>query len=252
MIDESWLQGGTDIPFASAQLVIHQPRVKDILMITEERFYKACTILDINKEKFQLKQQDKNNSFDMDNFNIFMSIMTSKEAGVLKDKITVEMILTLLFPNYSVKFTNSILLIDKENKLHIINEENFDKFQEIINSMFFLSNIGDKDGKRDYNPGGDMSRRIAEKLMNGRQKVAKMKGNGGRKMSSISRYISILSVGLQKDKNDLLNYTLWQLTDEFNRYQSKVENDFYYQAKVAGATGLKDVDPWMRDLYEDV
>ena len=88
--------------------------------------------------------------------------------------------------------------------------------------------------------------------MNGRQKVAKMKGNGERKMSSISRYISILSVGLQKDKNDLLNYTLWQLTDEFNRYQSKVENDFYYQAKVAGATGLKDVDPWMRDLYEDV
>ena len=252
MIDESWLQGGTDIPFTSAQLVIHQPRVKDILMITEERFYKACTILDINKEKFQLKQQDKNNSFDMNNFNIFMSIMTSKEAGVLKDKITVEMILTLLFPNYSVKFTNSILLIDKENKFHIINEENFDKFQEIIRSMFFLSNIGDKDGKRDYNPGGDMSRRIAEKLMNGRQKVAKMKGNGERKMSSISRYISILSVGLQKDKNDLLNYTLWQLTDEFNRYQSKVENDFYYQAKVAGATGLKDVDPWMRDLYEDV
>ena len=180
MIDESWLQGGTDIPFASAQLVIHQPRVKDILMITEEQFYKACMILDISKEKFQLKQQDKSNSFDMNNFNIFMSIMTSKETGVLKDKITVEMILTLLFPNYSVKFTNSILLIDKENKLHIINEENFDKFQEIIRSIFLLNNVGDKDGKRDYNPGGDMSRKIAEKLMNGRQKVAKMKNKNER------------------------------------------------------------------------
>ena len=77
MIDESWLQGGTDIPFTSAQLVIHQPRVKDILMITEERFYKACTILDINKEKFQLKQQDKNNSFDMNNFKIHQTSGTA-------------------------------------------------------------------------------------------------------------------------------------------------------------------------------
>lgn len=250
MIDESWLQGGGDIPFPSAQLVIHQPRVRDILMITEESFYLGCGVLDVTKEKLSLKG-GKTISSNINNFNIFMSIMTSKETAVLKDKIAVEMILTLLFPNYKVNYTNSILLIDKENKFHIINEENFDDFQKIIRSIFLLSSKGDKDGKRDYNPGGDMSRDIAKKLMAGRQKIAKLKGVENKKMSSISRYISILAVGLQKDKNDLLNYTLWQLIDEFERFQSKMENDFYNQARMAGATGLKDVDPWMRDLYED-
>ena len=251
MIDESWLQGGCDIPFPQAQVVIHQPKVKDILMLTEENFYIGCSLLDITKEKMQINEDNFNLS-NINNFNIFMSVMMNREEKLIQEKNSVKMILTLLFPNYSVTYTNSILLIDKEHKVHIINEENFEDFQEIIKSIFLLNNIEGKDGKRDYNPKGDLSKKIAQKLMKGREKIAKLKNkNGNKKKSSISRYISILAVGLQKDKNDLLNYTLWQLIDEFERFQSKMENDYHFKAQMAGAKNLKDIDPWMRDLYEN-
>ena len=50
---------------------------------------------------------------------------------------------------------------------------------------------------------------------------------------------------MNKDINDLMNYTLYQLFEEFKRYQKKVEYDLMIQAKMAGATGLEEVDNWM-------
>lgn len=44
-------------------------------------------------------------------------------------------------------------------------------------------------------------------------------------MSILSRYISILAVGERKDINDLMNYTIYQLMDEFNRFELKMRYD---------------------------
>ena len=61
----------------------------------------------------------------------------------------------------------------------------------------------------------------------------------------IQRYISILSVGLQKSKEELYNYTLYQLVDEYDRYIKKINYDITLQAKMAGAKDIKDADNWM-------
>ena len=61
---------------------------------------------------------------------------------------------------------------------------------------------------------------------------------------------SILSIGVQKDLNTLMQYTPYQLYNEFQRFQLKVQWDAYIQAKMAGAKDLDEVDNWMIDLQD--
>jgi hypothetical protein len=98
-----------------------------------------------------------------------------------------------------------------------------------------------KDETRDYNPSGEVARRIAEKLKQRKQKLAEL-NEGQKKIDILSRYVSILSVGEHKDMNSLLNLSVYQLFDEFERFKLKMNYDIYLQAKMAGAKDLKEVE----------
>ena len=124
-----------------------------------------------------------------------------------------------------------------EGESHFINDENFEDFKKIFNQMFSFK----KDETQDYNPKGDLANQIAEKLRARHQKLAETK-NENKKIDILSRYVSILAVGEQKDINSLLQYTVYQLFDEFERYQLKLGYDIYIEAKMAGAKDLKEVE----------
>ena len=68
-------------------------------------------------------------------------------------------------------------------------------------------------------------------------------------MAILSRYVSILAVGEQKNINDLMNYTVYQLFDEFDRFELKEQFDLYIRAQLAGARDLKEVDNWKKDIH---
>jgi predicted alpha/beta-fold hydrolase len=61
--------------------------------------------------------------------------------------------------------------------------------------------------------------------------------------------VSILSVGLMKDKNELMQYTVYQITDEMERFRMKQEFDMYVQAKMAGAKDMEEVKNWMDNIH---
>jgi hypothetical protein len=92
---------------------------------------------------------------------------------------------------------------------------------------------------------------IVDKIKKGRTKLAQQQAeqHRGQKISILQRYISILSVGEQKDMNSLLEYSVYQLFDEFNRFSLKEQSDFYLEAKMAGAKDLQEVDNWMKDIH---
>ena len=46
-----------------------------------------------------------------------------------------------------------------------------------------------------------------------------------------------------------MHYTVFQLKDEFKRYQMKQSFDMHVQAKMAGAKDLDEVDNWMDDIH---
>jgi hypothetical protein len=239
------LQSKNDIPFVKAQVSIHQPTIKEIGYITEEKFYGGVTLLNFSKEKLLL---DKDVLNGLSNFKIFMSIVNNPNVDK-EEKQCLNLVLMLIFPKYKVNINElGILLVDENNQVHSINEDNFEDLKVIIREMFCLDVTTAEN--QDYNPGGDRSRAIAKKLKMGRAKVNASKGKEeNHKISILSRYVSILSVGLRKDKNELLEYSVPQLFDEYNRFQLKEENDMYCQAKIAGAKGMKEVEHWEKDLY---
>lgn len=244
MLNELLLLSGNDIPFEEAKISIHQPTIKEIAYIGEENFFTGCEFLRFSKDN--LSEEDKINLEKQSNFEIIMLILKEQNIVVQKNRICVLMLLTLLFPKYQIKFTeNKIILIDIDTQEeHDINDNNFSKFLEILNSMFCLNNTS-----ADYNPSGDIAKRIANKLKKRHQKLAEEKNNEDTKVAIFSRYISILSVGEQKDMNSLLNYTVYQLFDEFKRFELKMNYDIYIDAKMAGAKDLKEVDDWMKDIH---
>lgn len=235
-LDELLLLSGNDVPFPQAQLVIHVPTLKEIGYIGEENFHKGCHFVIFDKNS--LSQEDKNNLGDLSNFDIFMSVMNSHEKTIHKTNAL--SILSLLFPDYEIKFEKDKMLLQKEKFSSIINEQNYEEFKDILNQIFCL-NTGDKD----YKPVDAMAAKIAEKIKKGKEKKAGKKESV--KFNIYSRYLSILSTG--NNLIDYLSYTIYQLRDQFERFQLKENNDIYIRAKLAGAQNMEEVDNWMEDIH---
>ena len=61
---------------------------------------------------------------DINNFQIFMTIMSEKEAA--DKKFAVQQVCTLLFPKYKVMFTPRSVLLSGENGSVMIDDTNFE------------------------------------------------------------------------------------------------------------------------------
>lgn len=263
MLNDLMLLSGIDIPFVTAQLNIHQPTIKEIAYIGEEKFFIGCEVFRFTKDS--LTSEDKTRLQTQSNFDIIMSILKErKNPSLLDSAIAANMVLMLLFPEYSIQLKTNYIELSKivntvevkdgvpkevqEKRIYKIDESNFDEFKNILNKMFVLK----EQNKVTYNPQGDMAQKIADKLKKGAQKRAQLKGQTGpAKISIFSRYASILAVGTNKNLNDLMQYTVYQLLDEFQRFQLKISYDVYVQAKMAGAKDLQEVDSWLKDIHEE-
>lgn len=244
MLDELLLLSKNDIPFTQAQVNIHQPTIKEISLINEESFHIGCQFLNFSIDN--LAYEDKVNLTNRTDFEIFMSMMNNKEK--VKYKIDTLLVLTLLFPNHRIKFESDKILLENKDTcfISIINHLNYNDFKEIISNMFCLDEMKQEEG---YNPSDAFAAKIAEKFKKRQEILAKKQGKTNKKISIFSRYISILAVGEKKSMNELMDYTVYQLKDEFKRFQMKQEFDFYIQAKMAGAKDLDEVDHWMEDIH---
>ena len=244
MIDSLLLLSGNDIPYYGAGLSVHQPTLKDIAYLGEENFFTGYEWINISKNI--LSEEDKINLEEQTDFDILIAILGEHNAVMLKNRNCVEMVLALLFPEYQILFEKQQIVLKKDEEIHVIDNTNFKEFKQIFNSIF---PIREDSKNKDYNPSGELARKIASKLAKGRQKAAAAKNQNSQKVDVISRYLSILAVGQKKDMNSYLNYTLYQLFDEHKRYVLKAGYDMYIKAKLAGAQDLKEVEDWMQDIH---
>lgn len=247
MINSLQLLSGIDIPFIGANLIIHQPTIKEISYIGEDVFFMGCEILNFSKEN--LSDKDKINLENKTNFDILMSILGDrKNPSAKKGKVYAMMVLSLIFPNYHIKIEKDCIKFLKENETEkMINSKNYEEFRNILFDMFCLNGIMGKDF--DYNPAGDKAKEIAERFKKAREKNNKNKIENKKNISLLGKYASILSVGLYQDLNTILNYTIYQLFDAFKRFDLKSNSDMYIKAKLAGAKDIKEVDNWMEDIH---
>ena len=241
MNNELLLLSGNDIPFREAQVNIHQPKLKEIAYIGEESFHIGCQILNFSMNILNI--EDKSSLLNKSDFEVFMSMMNGMEK--IKYRADALQVLTLLFPEHQIKIDKDKILLQKDGFSSSINQLNFDTFKNILCDMFCLKSSQENV----YNPQGAYAKKIAEKLKKRQGQLAKATGGKLGKVSIYSRYVSILAVGEHKDINNFMNYTIYQLRDEFERFQKKQQFDFYMKAKLAGAQDLEEVDNWMDDIH---
>ena len=237
------------VPFPAAQVMIYQPSLKEIGMIGgDQTLLMGAEALSRNYSNFK----DKVDSVDISDFEIFMKVIGEKSDKNRQIAQAVEQVLFLIFPNYKVGFTprSIILQEDNENKtIHMIDANNFKDFGLVIRDIFCLAELSGTSGD-DYNPSGDRARALVEKFRKKKELLAELRREQGKddNVSIFGRYMDILAVGLKKDKNVLANYSVYQITEEFKRFQLKETFDYTIQAKLAGAKNVKDAKDWMGDI----
>ena len=182
-----------------------------------------------------------------------MSIINNKtDTTVRMNVMSIELVLSLIFPQYQLmKMPNMLVFnktIDGKKEQGIINNDNFEQFKQIIKEMFCLNTLG---AGADYNPANKLAEQIANKLRDRHKKLQK-KTEGQKSINILSRYISILVLANQHTYSELMQYTVYQLFDQFKRFQKKYSYDTWFQAKLAGAENLEDVDSWLSDEEDQI
>ena len=218
-------------------------------MLGQDLFYLGLNFLCFSKDN--LNEQDKRNLINQTDFDILMSIINSKEMSVRMSINSAELLLSLLFPDFQIKKMPNMLLLtrilqDQTKEQVMINVDNFDQFKGIIEEMFCLK--GMKGGG--YNPANKKAAQIAKKLEERRKKLSEKKGQGDKEINILYRYVSILTIGNHHTIPELMEYTVYQLFNEFQRFERKMNFDSWYQAKLAGAENLEDVDSWLAEPSE--
>ena len=234
------LMCGTDYPVPECQLVIHQPRIKDISYIGEADFFTGIQCLCLNKSMFV---KDESLLRDTNNFQIFMTIMSEKEAA--DKKFAVQQVFTLIFPKYKVMMTPRSVLLSGDGMTIQIDEKNFESLQAALTNICCLK-TGPMD-QQSFNPANAKAREIAEKLMRGRAKVAAEKGQSN--ISIFSQYLSILTVGLHIPMQELMDLTMFQLYDLVERYMLYINWDMDVRCRLAGGKPDNQPDNWMKNIH---
>lgn len=235
------LMTGIDIPYPPLQLVIHSPTIKEIAYMGEQDFFTAIQYLCIDKENVT---QDENVLLNLSNFQILMKVLEQPSSA--DKKILIQTLLMLLFPSSQILMMPRSINIVTDDNIVMIDEGNFEQFQDIIKKILCMTNMFQ--GKNVmYNPEGKKAKEIAAKLMKGRQKVAAQKAE--KSDSMLTRYLSILRIGAQIPLSESIEYNLFQLFDQVERYSAYVEWDTDLRVRLAGGKPDKQVESWMRNLY---
>ena len=254
MVEKIALMSKIDIPYEKAQMIIHQPSIKQISYIGENVFFKGCQYLNFSKKSLQSK--GKIDLEKVSDFDVLMTILRNNDSSIQEIKNCLLDIFLLIFPDYKAVFLPTSILFSKKTQEgfqeHSLTSENFEEFKNIVSEMFCLDYILGVGGQGDYNPKGPQAQAIVDKILAGRREVARRKGNTAKdNVEAIYRYVSILAAGAGKDINELMSYSLYQLVDEFRRFKMREEYELVFRLKTAGAQNVESVQNWMSDFNEN-
>ena len=232
---------GTDIPVPECQLVVHQPTISEISFIGEEDFFVGVQTLCLSKTMFI---QDESVLEQVNNFQIFMTVINDKSTADKKE--AVKQVLKLILPKYQVMMTPKSIVVNEEGASHMIDEDNFEAFQEAL-KLIFCAKTGPMN-QQAFNPANAKAKEIADKLMRGRQRVAQQKGELN--VSVFSQYLSILTIGLHIPITELLKTTMFQLYDLMERYTLYINWDIDIRSRLAGGKPENQPENWMKNIHQ--
>ena len=242
------LMSGVDIPIPECQITVRQPTCLEISKIGENAFNLGAQLLCLDKETYIKDKEVKKELDQVNNFQLLMMILNEDR----EKKEDLKQIFLLILPDYQILITPRSIICKKGNENLIIDEGNFENFQKIMKKIFCLGRKQkDENGEihEVYNPTNEKARKIAEKIYEGRRKLAELKAAKNPDDSVLSRYFSILAIGLGQTIDDLNKLTLFQITDLFERYTMKMRQDIDTSIRLAGGKPDEQPDHWMGPLH---
>lgn len=235
------LMCGIDLPIPELQATIHQPKIKEIAFVGEKDFFLGVQCLCIDKNI--IANQGESLLVNTNNFQIFMTMMKEKEMAEKKDSVI--NVFSLIFPKYKTLFTPRSIILQSDTQI-MVDDSNFEILQEYLKEIFCVkSSMSQELG---FNPANDTAKKIADKLMRGRQRVAEL--NGSANVSIFSQYLSMLTVGLDSmSLQDLMDLTMFQLFDLVERYQLYINWDIDIRSRLAGGKPDGKPENWMKNIH---
>ena len=235
------LMCGIDLPIPDLQTTIHQPKIKEIAFVGEKDFFLGVQCLCIDKSV--IANQGESLLVNTNNFQIFMTMMKEKEMVEKKDSVI--NVLSLVFPKYRTLFTPRSIILQGDTQI-MIDDSNFEILQEYLKEIFCFKTSMSQD--LGFNPANETAKKIADKLMRGRQRVAEL--NGSADASIFSQYLSMLTVGLDSmSLQDLMDLTMFQLFDLVERYQLYINWDIDIRSRLAGGKPDGKPENWMKNIH---
>lgn len=252
-IDYLTLLCGEDILLKSLNLIIHQPKIKEISFIGEETFFKMISFLLIEKKNIIDTLSEKIDRAEVEaaystltEYEVFYTI-ASTDKKKSEDDISMRdgaiQIFMILFPDYQVSFEeNGIYFIDNNNNFIVIDKYKYESLRDSVKEILCLDGLG---GEEDYNPVSDKAKEIAEKLKARKRKLA---GEKEKNKNVLANYVSSLSIGTSSYNLDSIkDLTLFQLYDQVKRYGAWKDSELRIQMQLAGAKDVESKD-WFGPL----
>ena len=259
-----YISGGP-VVVSDCNIVVEQPKVKDVLIFGETNFFTALELLS-NTDKFFESLKEENPQFkDLNTFQMLLEFLQIDESRQLKEDLII--FFSLICPSYSIKFDKNgikFLVYDEEQKKDLVrgmlNQMTYKNFGETIKEMFSAETALPSDGL-DYNvdENNPQAVALAKQLRAGREKAARFKGERSKnkeKASVIGNMCSILSVAFGQTIDVFLNLTLFQLFNTFHRWTLKRQYDMYEQGILLNPWVNKDdvkeesiPKDWTEDFY---
>lgn len=243
-MDKLTALSGSAIIVEDLNIIIDQPTIKEIALVGEKRFFQVISWWNFDKEILRGKDGVEDSMLDGTS-DLQWMIYNLNDKGLAQ---AVSVVFQLIFSKYDLGVGEDRFVFkykgQKDAPEIIVNGENYPKLKEKLNFLFLLQ-IGKKEEEDRY--ASEAARRIAEKLKQGRDKIAQHRGEDKKESYVLLNMISGLSVSLGVPIKEILELTLYQMYNQYQRVQKKDEYDRGMQAIIAGATDVE-IESWYGDL----
>lgn len=259
-IDPLVLMTGAEIILANQSVKVHQPTVKEIALIGEDKFFKSMRIFYINADPLTefisnldtVGEEDKKLLIQSTTaYDNLLFLMQVSSIGGETDKFGIIQLaqdfFEFILKEHKFVFNNEedvmLLMSTQGSNSIVVDRELFTDFKDIASQIFLLSKFFDDAG--DNVSLSDAAQKIADKIAASEAKIRKMKNETLEDDSQLTRILSIM--GVNKDLDYLSNLTVYQLLNQFERFNLFTNYDQGLKASYAGASNIELVD-WYKKI----
>ena len=260
-ISDLILIGGLDIEIANFPVKVHQPRLSEIALMGEDKFFQSMSIfyiepgplMGLTNDLIMLNEEEKQMWIDSSTaYDTFLFLLQATALGPVEDRnVLIErarLAFKAMIPAYTFVFNNEsktmILMSDDKSHSIVVDRDLFLRLKSVAEEIFLLNRFFGVSSSTIKLSAA--AQKIADKIALSEQKLNKLKnGNDDEENSQFARIISIMGMNYELDY--LSNLTVYQLYNQFERFNLLSNYTQGVQASLAGASGVELVD-WYKKI----